>query len=478
MQNILTNATSSDQTVLIAAVLTALLRTTKTFNYTSNTASISLQTYNLSVIGSVMIENKIEGQNSSVSLPASTVAEYNEVSVALSSVDSTSLLSFYNQSIRGRVIGVQVYDGNGREVEIGGVTEKINITMGYIDDIPSNQTAVCQWWNETPRVWSRDGCDLHIDEARLAVCQCNHLTNFSIAVERNISSVTTSAPTSNTRTAIIVAVLCVAGALILISVAAVLIYKRFGRQKYRATADIRMSTVIDTAIKHEEKIAESEESEVWKGTYRGTTAVAVKKMKRMEAKRFGEECQLMKSLHHPNVVQHLGYNVEEMYVVMEWMNQGSLAEYASRQQMSVNSMLTIASDVSKGLSYIGSMGRVHTAVIPSKIVISGRGILTAKLCSFSCTVDEGTQAPEVEREGRWTESGHVWSVDVLLWAMANRRMDVYKSQKRETYTTEGMTDEKVAGLIGDSVREKKEDRASLSQLTRRMASALVVKTKR
>ncbi|PRP81705.1 putative leucine-rich repeat receptor-like protein kinase [Planoprotostelium fungivorum] len=453
-KDILKQFPSTDQTIVIAAVMTALLRTTKTFNYTSDIASINLQTYNLSVIGSAVIENKIEGQNSSVSLPASTVADYNEVSVALSSVDSTSLLSLYNQSIRGRVVGVQVYDGNGREVEIGGMTEKINITMGYIDDIPSDEKAVCQWWNETARVWSREGCDLYINEARLAVCQCNHLTNFSIALDQNALSATTS----NTRTVIIIAVCCAAGGLLLISVAAVLIYKHFGRQKYRAMEDIGMSIVTDTAVKYEEMIAESKDSEVWKGTYRETTAVAVKKMKRMEAKRFGQECQLMKSLHHPNIVQYLGHNM-----------QGSLAEYARGQEMSVDSMLTIASDVSKGLSYIASMGKVHTAVIPSKIVITGHSIVTAKLCSFGCTVDEGTQAPEVEREGRWTESGHVWSVGVLLWAMASRRMDVYNSQKRETYTTEGMTDERVAGVIEDSVKERREERVSLSEMTRRMA---------
>ncbi|PRP73972.1 putative leucine-rich repeat receptor-like protein kinase, partial [Planoprotostelium fungivorum] len=471
-QNILTNSTSSDQTILIAAVMTALLRTTKTFSYTSNTMSISLQTYNLSVIESAVIENKIEGQNSSVRLPASTVAEYNEVSVALSSVDSTSLLSFYNQSIRGRVIGVQVYDGKGREVEIGGVTEKINITMGYINVIPSDQEAMCQWWNETERVWSRDGCNLYIDEARLAVCQCNHLTNFSIALNQNAPSATTS----NTRTVIIIAVCCAAGGLLLISVAAVLIYKRFGRRKYRAMEDIGMSTMTDAAVKYEEKIAESKESQVWKGTYRETTAVAVKKMKRMEAKRFGEECQMMKSLHHPNIVQYLGHNMQGE---ADSGKKRDLAEYARGQEMSVDSMLTIASDVSKGLSYIGSMGKVHTAVIPSKIVIIGHGIVTAKLCSFGCTVDEGTQvregerqtcmAPEVEREGRWTESGHVWSVGVLLWAMASRRMDVYNSQKRETYTTESMTDERVAGVIQDSVKERTEERVSLSEMTRRMA---------
>lgn len=96
---------------MIAAVMIALLRTTKTFNYTFNSTSISLQTYNLSVIDSAVIQNRIQGQNRSVILPLSTVTGYGQgetvwkerlretVSVALSSVNSTSVLSFYDQSM-------------------------------------------------------------------------------------------------------------------------------------------------------------------------------------------------------------------------------------------------------------------------------------------------------------------------------------------------------------------------------------------
>ncbi|PRP81107.1 putative receptor protein kinase [Planoprotostelium fungivorum] len=457
-RGILSTYSSPDQIIgTIAAVVTALLRTTKTFSYTSESTSLSLQTYNQSASRVTRIENEIEGQNCSISLPSSTVTGYDEVSVALSSVVASPFLSIYNESI---VIGAQVYDERGREVEIGGETEKINITMGYIDDIPSNQKAVCQWWNETQKGWSRDGCDLYIDEARLAVCQCNHLTNFSV------STIPANNGGMSTKTLIII-ICCAAGSSLLILLLSLIIYRATIRG--RSIEGMGLSMMVEKeALEYTEKIRDSEESEVWKGMYRGTTAVAVKKMKGMEGKKFEEECQLMKTLHHPHVVQYLGHNVK-----------GSLAEYARGQGLNIESMLSIASDVSKGLSYIGSMGKVHTAVIPSKIVITGHGIVTAKLSSLGCIVDIGApvregdkqicMAPEVEREGRWTESGHVWNVGVLLWAMASRRMDVYNSQKRETYTTEGMTDERVAGVIRDSVKERREERVSLSEMTRRMA---------
>ncbi|PRP78451.1 hypothetical protein PROFUN_13684 [Planoprotostelium fungivorum] len=455
-KNILSTYSSSNEIVqVISAVVTALLRTTSTFTYSTVNLTVDLQTYDGK---SAALVNA--NRNFSVDIPSSAVS-YQKASVCLSSVVSTSSLSIYNESIRGRLIGAQVYDEKGREVEIQGVTEKINITMGYIDDIPSNQKAVCQWWNEGQRIWSCDGCDLHIDEVRLAVCQCTHLTNFSIAV------VATSPSGTSTRTAIIIAVCCAVGGLFLISLASVLIYRAYARRKYRAMEDIGMGSIV-TGVQYEEKIAESKESQVWKGTHRETTAVAVKKMKRMEAKRFGEECQLMKSLHHPNVVQYLGHNMAE------WMTEGSLQDYERSHSMTIRSIYSMwviidwneflmrgnrASDVCKALSYISSMGQVHTAVVAKKILISGRETVTAKLACVSCLRSEGEPAPEIVGEGMWRSSGHVWSVGILLTAMT-KKMDLYGGVNG--------TDSMTSSLIEECTQKETTKRPALFEIMNRM----------
>ncbi|PRP89127.1 Src protein [Planoprotostelium fungivorum] len=465
-RNILEEYSPTNQAIeAIVAVTTALLRTTTTFRYSSGNLSLSLQTYNRNGSNASNIENDIGNINCSISIPLSAVSTQQR--------DDLSITTESVYRVR-RVIGAQVFDEAGREIEIKDTTEKINITMGIVDSISPHQKAVCQWWNETGKMWSRDGCDAYIDDFYLVVCMCNHLTNFSVA------AIDVATKGSDSKMMIVIIVCCGVGGLILITILSVIIFKFRARRKYRAMEDIGMnSTIEEDAVEYEEKIAESESSQVWRAKYSDTTMVAVKKMKRMK-EQFSEECRLMKSLHHPNIVQYLGHNVTESYVVMEWMSEGNLAEYMRSLKLSVDTVLTIASGVSKGLSYIASMGRVHTAIIPTKILIIGRGTVTAKLCSFSCIVDEGSavergeksmcMGPEVEREGRWIASEHIWNIGVLLWAMSTGRTDVYNRRERVSIHPEDVSDERVAEMIRESVKERREGRITLSELTKRMAT--------
>ncbi|PRP78449.1 putative LRR receptor-like serine/threonine-protein kinase [Planoprotostelium fungivorum] len=432
-QSILKRYSSSNQNVeVIAVVMTALLRTTKTFTYTSNSASISLQTYNLSVNVSAVIENIIEGQNSSVSLPVSTVTGYGQVSVALSSVDSTPLLSIYDQSI---VIGVQVYDGNGREIEIGGVTEKINITMGYIDDISLSNQTVCQWWKEADKIWSREGCDLYLDEARLAVCQCNHLTNFSIGlITANTRAILANEGGIQTRTLIII-ICCAAGGSIVILSAIILL---FIIQKRRGT---KSETMFDLSaggeemkgrVKMEGKEREEEGIETWKAECDGVTAVCV--MKAVNARGKAEltrEAAMLQRQHHPMIVMYLGQDSAEGYIVTEWMNAGTLREYGRRETPDLHVLLKIGEDVAKGMTYIHEQGLVHTHLTANSVYLNAiGGEVTAKIANMRHAVTEGDRAeqrqmgphtaPEVGREGVYKKASDVYSYGLLLWSMVEQ----------------------------------------------------------
>ncbi|PRP81697.1 ERL1b AtERECTA-like receptor S/T protein kinase protein [Planoprotostelium fungivorum] len=411
-QGILNKSTWSDQTIVIAAVMTALLRTTKTFTYTFNTTSISLQTYNLSVIGSAVIENKIEGQNSSVSLPASTVAEYNEVSVALSSVDAISLLSLYNQSIRGRVIGVQVYDERGREVEIVGMTEKINITIGYIDDIPSDQ-----------------------DEARLAVCQCNHLTNFSVAVGPSsatpVNEGAIPADGGMSTTTLIIIICCAAGGSILIlSIIAILLIRRSRTTKGETMISMTGGEEMKGRVTMERKEREEEGIETWKAECDGVTAVCV--MKAVNARGKAEltrEAVMLQRQHHPNIVMYLGKDSAEGYIVTEWMNAGRLQEYVKKEELDLSRLLKIGEDVAKGMTYIHEQGLVHTHLTAKSVFLSVLdGEVTAKIANMRHAVTEAetrrelteSEAPEVGREGVYKKASDVYSYGLLLWSMVEQ----------------------------------------------------------
>ncbi|PRP76556.1 hypothetical protein PROFUN_15033, partial [Planoprotostelium fungivorum] len=287
-QSILDHYNAADQSVdIISAVITALLRTAYgSFSYSSNTTSISLQTYDKRVNGTDTIQNEIVEQNCSVSLPLTSVSAYD----------------------RGRVVGVQVYDERGREVEIGGVTEKINITMGYID-IPSDHTAVCQWWNETQKGWSRDGCDLYIDETRLAVCQCNHLTNFSIGVMAATRSIPADGGGMTSKTLIII-ICCAAGGSILVLsliISFIIIQKRQRMTKSEVEMDLNQGEEMKGRVKMERKEREEEGIETWKAVCDGVTAVSVMKAVNARGKtELTREAVMLQRQHHPMIVMYLG----------------------------------------------------------------------------------------------------------------------------------------------------------------------------
>ncbi|PRP76548.1 protein kinase family protein [Planoprotostelium fungivorum] len=418
---------------VISAVVTALLRSTKTFSYTSDSVSLSLQTYSKNGSSSNAIENEIDGRACSVVLPLSSVSAFEQVSVALSLALSSPLSSIYNESIRGGVVGVQVCDGNGREVEIRGVTEKINITMGYIDDIPSDHTAVCQWWNETPRVWSRDGCDLYIDETRLAVCQCSHLTNFSINVMAANTRAISADGDVSTKTLIIIICCAVGGSILILSIIAILLIRR-SRRATKGETMISMTSGEDMKgrVKMERKEREEEGIQTWKAVCDGVTAVCV--MKAVDARGKTEltrEAVMLQRQHHPNIVMYLGKDNAEGYIVTEWMTAGRLQEYVKKEELDLSRLLKIGEDVAKGMTYIHEQGLVHTHLTAKSVYVNViDGEVTAKIANMRHAVTEGDRAeqqqmgphtaPEVGREGVYKKASDVYSYGLLLWSMVEQ----------------------------------------------------------
>ncbi|PRP76552.1 putative leucine-rich repeat receptor-like protein kinase [Planoprotostelium fungivorum] len=458
-QDILRRYSSAGQTTdqnidVISAVVTALLRSTKTFSYTSDSVSLSLQTYSKNESSSDAIENVINGRTCSVRLPLSSVLAYDQVSVALSFQLSSSLLSVYNESIGGKMVGVQVYDGNGREVEIQGVTEKINITMGYIDDIPSDHTAVCQWWNETQRVWSRDGCDLYIDEARLAVCQCSHLTNFSIGIiAANTRNIPADGGGMSTKTLIIIICCAAGGAILILSIIAILLVMR-NRRGTKGETMISMTSgeEMKGRVKMERKEREEEGIETWKAECDGVTAVCV--MKAVNARGKSEltrEAVMLQRQHHPMIVMYLGQDSAEGYIVTEWMNAGRLQEYVRGEELDLYRLLKIGEDVAKGMTYIHEQGLVHTHLTAKSVFLSViDGEVTAKIANMRHAVTEGDRAeqrqmgphtaPEVGREGVYKKASDVYSYGLLLWWMVEQEdISEQTGQRLATRESSAMT---------------------------------------
>lgn len=153
---------------------------------------------------------------------------------------------------------------------------------------------MCQWWNETTKGWSREGCQL-IQEASVGVCQCNHLTNFSIGVTPVAPQPDQNKNATNHTTLIIIIACAAGGGMILIAIISILIYRLSStkrtvspfplvtREKHRCLTDLQKNSFeeIECEVQHQlewkEKVYEGKNSQVWKTIENGTTTVAVKK---------------------------------------------------------------------------------------------------------------------------------------------------------------------------------------------------------
>ncbi|PRP74321.1 hypothetical protein PROFUN_16249 [Planoprotostelium fungivorum] len=67
------------------------------------------------------------------------------------------------------------------------------------------------------------------------------------------------------------------------------------------------------------------------------------------------EATTLKSMHHPNIVMYISQDTAEGYYVMEHMNGGSLQQYMTSRALDPSSVLVIAADVARGLSYLTSI---------------------------------------------------------------------------------------------------------------------------
>ncbi|PRP84522.1 hypothetical protein PROFUN_05857 [Planoprotostelium fungivorum] len=427
----------------ISAVILALLRNTSTYDYNSPIASVKLETFDTNSLVGQSVTSDIVNRSVSVVIPVS-------------------------------ILGLNAKT-NRREIELKGTKELINISMGFIETLPGYEKnnyeteAVCQYWNESSLSWSRDGISLVVD-ANVTVCQSNHLTNFSIAMQP-----IAEAPKSTSHTIlIIIVVCCVGGGLVLVVILSLVIYSRTHRQRM-VGEDVRLIVLDIEGITFDEKIAQRKRGEVWKGTYKGMTSVAVKKF--TSSIDVTREMEILKRLHHPNIVQYLGCDARENYIVMEWMTGLSLDNYLSvYSDLSVDTMLVIGRGVTGALSYIASMGMYHNNVVPHKIFITGEKTLDVKLQCLSSIVqqdspyesqsNELSTAPEILKERRYNDSGHVYSVGVLLWTMVTGNHHLYTThtnQENIIFTVKEGTDSKLAQAI-TRCTDTRDKRPSLSEL--------------
>jgi len=192
-------------------------------------------------------------------------------------------------------------------------------------------------------------------------------------------------------------------------------------------------------INSDRKVGSGSFGTVYEAMWRGTKVIAKvinKDVPEGKKSLCIREFDTLTKVHHPNIVQILGYIKDPFIIVMEYLPNGNLTDYLIQKIPNTTKKLHICLDLLKALAYLHNRRPhhvIHRDIKPSNVVISQSG--RAKLVDFGLsrildyevhedtaelTNEVGTKkymAPELATEKRYTTNIDIWSCGVLFYDM-------------------------------------------------------------
>ncbi|KAM5300495.1 tyrosine-protein kinase Fer isoform 1-T1 [Ctenodactylus gundi] len=176
--------------------------------------------------------------------------------------------------------------------------------------------------------------------------------------------------------------------------------------------------------------------EVYKGTLKDKTAVAIKTCKEdlpQELKiKFLQEAKILKQYDHPNIVKLIGVCTQRqpVYIIMELVPGGDFLSFLRKKkdELKLKELVKFSLDVASGMLYLESKNCIHRDLAARNCLVGENNVLKISDFGMSRQEDGGVYsssglkqipikwtAPEALNYGRYSSESDVWSFGILLW---------------------------------------------------------------
>ncbi|KAA8515244.1 hypothetical protein F0562_018526 [Nyssa sinensis] len=150
-------------------------------------------------------------------------------------------------------------------------------------------------------------------------------------------------------------------------------------------------------------------------------------------KQFSREVTLLSRLHHQNVIKFVAACRKSpvFCIITEYLSEGSLRAFLhklEKKSLPLQKLITIASEIARGMEYIHSQGVIHRDLKPENIlinqdfhmIIADFGIACEEAYCDLLADDPGTyrwMAPEMIKRKSYGKKVDVYSFGLILWEM-------------------------------------------------------------
>ncbi|VDD94216.1 unnamed protein product [Enterobius vermicularis] len=178
----------------------------------------------------------------------------------------------------------------------------------------------------------------------------------------------------------------------------------------------------------------------------GSLAVKVRVTDKSCARR---EVKFLKRCAHQNVVEFVDFckppKENAYYIIMEYMEGGTLAEVSKKQNLTEHQVRKIIRDVATAVKHLHSKDVVHTDIKPANILCSKNGeiwklgdfgsahhySLIGKIFSKTYAVTRQYAAPETVAKKCYGKSVDIWSIGVVMYELLFDKLPFEETNDRK-----------------------------------------------